>query len=186
RGALNRQLLWLIQHHPELSLTTMTAMLAPRGGRWNTPNDYQRLTSAWEQALANHSDSADVLFNAGAFFAQTDPERALALLQRVRSLDTSRDLDTLPKIASIYASAIETHSKLRNVIENSTDSALLSEVGTALTGRGMEEKGLELLQRDIDLDPGNPRWRDALESAKAEPIRQRNYRHALDRFRARQ
>jgi tetratricopeptide (TPR) repeat protein len=89
-------------------------------------------------------------------------------------------------IASIYASAIETHSKLRNVIENSTDSALLSKVGAALTGRGMEEKGLDLLQRAIDLDPGNPRWQDALESAKAEPIRQWNYRHALDRFRARQ
>jgi TonB family protein len=40
----------------------------------------------------------------------------------------------------------------------------------------MKDKGFELLQRAIDLDPGNPRWKEALESAKAEPERQRNYR----------
>ncbi|HEY3939981.1 MAG TPA: M56 family metallopeptidase, partial [Bryobacteraceae bacterium] len=45
REALTRQFLWLIQHHPELA--GMTAMLAPRGGRWNTRDDYQRLKSAW-------------------------------------------------------------------------------------------------------------------------------------------
>jgi protein TonB len=39
----------------------------------------------------------------------------------------------------------------------------------------MKDKGFELLQRAIDLDPGNPRWQEALESAKAEPVRQQNY-----------
>jgi protein TonB len=40
----------------------------------------------------------------------------------------------------------------------------------------LEQQGYELLQRAIDLDPGNPKWKDALESAKYEGVRQQHYR----------
>jgi hypothetical protein len=36
--------------------------------------------------------------------------------------------------------------------------------------------GLAYIGNAIQLDPGDPRWKDALDSAKAEPIRRRNYR----------
>ncbi len=35
------------------------------------------------------------------------------------------------------------------------------------------------MQQAIDLDPGNQAWKDALDYAKAEPVRQENYRELV-------
>ena len=68
-------------------------------------------------------------------------------------------------------------SILRYQVNSSTDPQLLSSVGTILTQLGdnqIVQAGLPLLQKAINLDPGNPKWREAFASAKAEPIRRRN------------
>lgn len=46
---------------------------------------------------------------------------------------------------------------LRSEIDTSTDSALLSKVGTALVVFREDQQGLRLIQRAIDLDPSNPK-----------------------------
>jgi hypothetical protein len=44
-------------------------------------------------------------------------------------------------------------------------------------GAAKEAKaGLALIRKAMSLDPGNARWKEALESAEAEPIRRANVR----------
>ena len=170
-----KHLLWLIANRPE---TSMAAAIIPTFGE-----DHAILSAAWEQALAKHSDSAEVLFHAGLFFQQQDPPRALSLFNRVKTM-----VDSQPEAhqryahaaAVIYANALTATSTfastLRAEVENSSDPAFLSNVGTLMSTFGHTEPGLFLIQRAIDLDPANPKWKEALESAKAEPIRVRNSR----------
>ncbi|HLH02093.1 MAG TPA: TonB family protein [Bryobacteraceae bacterium] len=194
------QLLWVIEHDPEDAW--LGAMgLRPEGSAFNTPDDYVRIEQAWEAALAGHPDSPKVLMNAAAFFEPGDPARALELLRQAKQLapeDTHNRYQYA--MASIYVEAFVSaipHSltkshmtpdlaaQLRNELDSSTDTSLLSTVGTHLVQIGthsypeLKAKGFDLLQRAIDLDPANPALKEALESAKAEPVRQANYANAM-------
>jgi TonB family protein len=178
-GALwTKHLLWLIENHPESS---MAATITP-----TFAEDHAQLNAAWEQALVKHSDSAEVLFHAGLFFDQQDPLRALSLFNRARNMvdPHSTACQRYSHMAAwIYARALMTTSAqvgtLRAEVESSSDPALLSEVGTVMNKFGHIEPGLSLIQRAIDLAPTNPEWKEALESAKAEPIRIRNSREMI-------
>ncbi len=191
------QLLWIVQHEP--GATLMGFPLSPQGGPLNTPDDYLRVAAAWEQALRDHADSSDVLYNAAMFFEHTDPERSLNLLRNAQRLDFSpKSIRYEAQIAFLYAQAVaaalhfpmistkldpDVASKLQLELEGSSDPALLSLAGADLVRNAvsqhdnpvLKQEGYLLLQRAIDLDPANPRWKEALQSAKYESVRQQNY-----------
>lgn len=149
-----------------------------------------------------HSDSAEVLYHAGLFFESEDPQRALDLFTRAKNMTIS-DPNTqgryLNAIAFLYSVAVisdvkngdpkwrfnniaisaNTAAALRSDVDTSTDPQFLSKVGTSLVEFDDDQAaqvGLAYIENAIELDPGNPRWKGALESAKAEPIRRRNIR----------
>lgn len=182
-----RQLLWTVENHPEAPSAAM-----PFYGRAPSQNfatdKNPRIRAAWERALALHPDSPGVLFNGALFIERRDPQRALSLLVQAKSLSASDDHERcLGAIATIYAAAMMPHpglngmvisptvaNTLRSEIATSTNPALLSKVGTALVRFNEDREGLRLIQRAIELDPNNPQWQEALESAKAEPVRRAN------------
>lgn len=192
------QLLWFIQHDPGAQ-AVQYAGLYPEGTLLNTPDDYVRLAAAWEQALKRHSDSPDVLYNGATFFQHTDPERSITLLRQAVQLDSSTKAPRYEaQMANIYAQAVvaalhfptnsmkfnpDLAAKLQIELEASIDPALLSMTGTDLVRFAvsqhdnpvLNQEGFSLLQRAIDLDPTNAKWKDALESAKYESVRQQNY-----------
>ncbi len=180
------QLLWIIQNHPE---SPLAASPLP-------PDEYDQLKPSWEQAVAAHADSPQVLLNAGRFFEPTDPERALQLFQSAREHDSSsKSVLYLGQMARIYAEAAmvelrtgiqpkvfpnvspEVAATLRSQLQESSDPALLSRTGELLIQMNtppfpeQKQAGLELIQRAIDLDPSNPEWKAALASANAGQIR---------------
>jgi TonB family protein len=190
----------MVENHPEDTLAF--SYLRPQGGPFNTAQDFLRVEAAWEQALAQHSDSPRVLVNAGHFFQLKDPERALGLYRQAQQLDPQDTHGVVRNsLAGIYVQAFldtltqksnrlskqrlllnsDLATQLRNEIDSSPDAKLVSAVGTYLVqigtraDSGLKDKGFELLQRAIDLDPTDPALKEALESAKAEPTRQRNY-----------
>src|SRR5581483_7627989 len=148
-----RHLLWVIEHHPESQIMEWSmGLLPPAGGPVNTAADYQTVQAAWAQQLTNHPDSAELLCHAGKFFEQTDGDRAAELFQRAHGLDPSNSA-CFRALAMVYETAVmsderyadpssrrvfaihlspDNASKLRSELLNSTDPALLSDVGTAV------------------------------------------------------
>ncbi|MBV9765099.1 MAG: M56 family metallopeptidase [Acidobacteriaceae bacterium] len=196
-AAFTRQLLWVINHHPEAQIAGLRIYDPP-----DTPTaqrDHELAKAAWERALSKYPNSPDVLFHAGMFIERDDPKRALDLFKRAKDLtaaDSPVQEQYLHAISIVYASAVITDLKrgdpptrineipmdqnlagaLHTEIENSSDPELLTQVGTRLAESGEYEQGLSLIRRAIDLDPGNPKWKEALDSANAEPVRRQNMR----------
>lgn len=184
-----QQSLWMIEHHPEAEAAAGIAQ-PPRSGRETiSPADYALIKAAWEQALIDHADSGMVLYHAGLFVARQEPLRAAHLLEQARQLLTE-NFDVLTAESNIFAAAFDkqdpnqTRSSsslrftsddaqaLRSEVASSSDPALLAEVGFYLTRRsyfnpndGQKQKGIELIHQAISLDPGNPKWKAALENA---------------------
>jgi TonB family protein len=204
-AALVSHLLWMIEHHPEAPMASLPVyhvlpQLGPLADSLAAHNstavDYERLKTAWEDALLHHSDSPDALYNAGLFLQGEDSQRALSLFTEAQQLTPANDAKQaryLQAISAIYAAALISDgssgngrtllnnmamnsalaAKLRTALDTSNDPALLSQVGTMLVQFRRDEEGLSLLQRAIDLDPTNPQWKEALEWAQAEPARRR-------------
>lgn len=186
---LTKHMVWMIDHHPDLPLVGMTTFIGPA--------NHELIKAAWERALASHTTSADVLNNAGLFIEQDDPARALTLFREAMRLavsDPDRRRQYLESMAVVYAAAViadvhsgdprflvngmtftsDTASALKTELQTSNDPALLSQTGTSLVQFREDAAGLRLIQQAIDLDPSNPHWQAALQSAKAEPIRRQN------------
>jgi len=166
---------------------------------------YEGTKAAWDDAVNKHPSSPNVLFHAALFLESNDPKRALELgrtASRLATADSPAQAGYLRMIADIYATAIMTDRKaagpsartgntamdetlasaLRTEIESTSDPALLCEVGTNLVKSGQDEEGLSLIQGAIDQDPMNPRWREALDSATAEPVRRQNLQNLKNTF----
>jgi tetratricopeptide (TPR) repeat protein len=161
-------------------------------------SEYELIKAAWRGALNRYPDSPDVLFHAGLFVEGNDPRRALDLFTRAAALpgpDLHAQSRYLHAISVIYAEAVMTSqpenrnlrinnifmdqdlaSALRTEIEASYDPALVCELGTILVQLGQDVKGLRLIQKAIDMDPTNPKWKEAMDSARAEPMRRQNLR----------
>jgi hypothetical protein len=196
-AGFTKQLLWMVDHHPEAPVATMKFYPAPPGT--GSKEDHEHIQAAWEKALTTHSASPEVLFHAGLFLEEDNPIRALTLFHQAQDLTTDPKLRApyFDAIARVYAAAVmrdlhandprfqmrrsfdpATASALRAELESSTDPALLSKAGTSLVEMREDAVGLGYLQKAIDLDGSNPAWRAALESAKVEPIRRQNF-HTL-------
>jgi tetratricopeptide (TPR) repeat protein len=206
-SAFTPHLLWVINQHPEASIAAMRIYHRRDSPLHRLPDalaahasasgDYELISKAWDNAVNEHPNSADVVFHAGLFIERNDPRSALDLFTRAAALtpaDSRAQAGYLHAIAVIYAAAIMTDlradnpsarindiamdqnlaSTLRTELEISTDPPLLCQVGIALVQLGQDEEGLSLIQKAVDLDPANPKWRETLDSAKAEPARRQN------------
>jgi TonB family protein len=193
------QVLWFVQYHPDSQALTMV-QFPHRVIAMQSPGSISELQQAWEHAIAATPNSPDVLLNAGRFFTQEDPERALSLLRDAQAIDSAHAFRYAHLIAEVYVVAEmallrpnekfvvdsipqkpELAAKLNEELEASDDPALLSRIGTMLSSINpgslarQQQRGLDLIQRAIDLDPSNPAWKEAFEYAKGDPVRQRNY-----------
>lgn len=198
-----KHLLWTVEHHPESPDATMK--FYPRPLQTASPEDHKHLQDAWEQALATHLASPEILFHAGLFIQQDDPVRALILFRQAEGLVTDSEARAryFNAIAWVYTTAIfadlhandphfrlapgldlATEAALHAELDTSTDPALLSKVGTNLVGARMDKPAFAYLQKAIDLDPQNPAWKAALESARFEQIRQQNIHELTEISRA--
>jgi hypothetical protein len=85
RAARDRHLLWLINNQPQLQLLGT----APDGVVEPVPDAaaYDAAAAAWTRQSAVHSTGAQVLGNAGIFYAQANGAQAEALLKRAQALD---------------------------------------------------------------------------------------------------
>lgn len=198
-----RHRLWLIEHHPEAQILGVFVYPAP-GSSAEWARIYELEKAAWERALKKYPDSADVLFHAGLFVQTYDSMRALDLFARAGKLipaDDPRQEGFLQATALIYAEAVmnvpmkggskvrinnirmeqDIAGTLRDDLKSSRDAALFSRVGQTLVQFGHDELGLALIQKAIDLEPGNPKWKEALDWAKAEPVRRKNVQELLKR-----
>lgn len=133
----------------------------------------------------------------GLFWEDENPQHALDLFSRAQDLtktDTAKQASYLHAISVIYAAAVisdlnsgDPRARINNIamdqnlakqlhttIRISSDPALLSQVGTTLVRLGQGQEGLSLIQKAADLDPDNPAWKEALDSAKTEPVRRQN------------
>lgn len=186
-----RHLLWLSDHHPESQIldSALETGFTKDDGWLNTAAEYQKGRAIWEQKLIETGNSPVVLFHAGLFFEYTDPERAAQLFHRARELEPSSG-KYLSAEATIYWVAFANHAfpdapadgsyteaagRLEHNLLTSTDASLVSQVGTELVQGSMANasetqnaRGYDLLQRAIDIDPENPKWKDAFEAVKAE------------------
>ncbi len=198
-----QRLIQIIRNDPDSSLTYLTTVVLQPKGKFGTPENMTAVKAAWDESLAQHPNSARAHWGAGVCTEQRDPEHALSLFRQARNLASGAEADNyLHAIATIYAVAVmtdlhlgdpkyrvngitmnlNTATNLRSKLEASNDPALLSSVGTMLVsfsgspGQDAQSKlGLDYLQRAIDLDSGNVKWKDALEAAKAEPARRRAF-----------
>ncbi len=171
-----RHVLWLIENHPDFRAIDEYGRLVPQGGRLNTPGEYEQAKAAWEAQLAGPHTSGGLLLHAANFLESSDPQRALDLLEEARNLDTEKRLylageaEIYKSVAVRYINGDQGADPLRSRLINSSDAELLGVTGAALAGVyspvGIKDLGLELLERAISLDPSNPKWKAALESAK--------------------
>ena len=83
-----QQVLWLIEHRPELNLLRFPDAAIPfQSGNVMVMNGVEEATQAWRQALATHSSDVRVLGNAAWFFRLKDREQAVDLLRRAVAAD---------------------------------------------------------------------------------------------------
>jgi beta-lactamase regulating signal transducer with metallopeptidase domain len=175
----------------------------PVGVHTDANAEYELVKAAWDGALNRRPHSPDVLFHAGLFVEGSNPRRALDLFRRAATLpapDPHAESRYLHAISVIYAAAVMTNRSdnrnvrinnivmdqvlggaLRTEIDASHDPTLLCGVGTILVQLHQDVKGLRLIQKALDLDPTNPAWKEAMDSARAEPIRRQNLRELAGR-----
>jgi len=189
-------MLWFIREHPDLGTVSMAQGMFNIFGTLSD-DSRSRIQQAWDQAVALHPHSAPVLANAAEFVETTHAERALDLLRQAEALEPNQYGS---QIAFIYAAAEtealhpgaklnkiqmspETEAALRTELASSRDPALLSATGYLLVSLSHGERGdlqfqrgIDLIQRAISLDPGNKKWQDVLQTAQEEPQRQANYK----------
>ena len=163
--------LWMIDHHPDVLSAAMIVYFDPNEPE--SSDDYKRVEAAWERALTTHANSAEVMYHAGLCLEQNDPQRALDLFQRAKSMLSSESNAQdryLQAIALVYAAAVIADVKgsdphyrvnliamtpiiagaLRAEIESSIDPRLLSRTGTTLVELGDDQEnqiGLAFLQK---------------------------------------
>ncbi len=116
RSEFVEQMLWIIQNHPESPL----AVYVPAGRPLTPVDGLDQLKTAWEQALATHMDSPQVIFNAGRFFDSADPQRALQLFQSAREEESRPNFSALylAQMARIYAGGDHGRPESRDSAQN--------------------------------------------------------------------
>jgi hypothetical protein len=89
--------------------------------------------------------------------------------------DVKRLLAGQPSAFDYFIQSPTLVSKLSNELERSRDPALLAAVGSTMAyifmeNEAIQKRALDLMQRAIDIDPANPKWKETL--AQVEAIKQ--------------
>jgi TonB family protein len=170
-----QQVLWFVENRPDSKQLLGRGNMTAKGGRFNTPADYQQVKAAWEVQVNLHSDSGAVLLNAALFMRTSDPERAVELLEQARKT-TPPSAVYAETEARIFAGFFllglpkETADMLRSRLLASSDAELLCDTGSILNSAGGAENkaaGMDLIQKAVSLDPSNTSWQKALQQAQA-------------------
>jgi TonB family protein len=162
---------WMIQNHPESDLTALNSTgILPRTSPTNDESDYQTAANLWRQQVAVHAGDAHVLANAARFLGQAggDPDEAERLLNQARSLD-SRTNSYTQQLGRLYFNSLLANAgdaafpagpanpsfaaKTRSELEASTDSTLLSYVGSQLSSLGRSPNAVGPAQVDLTAHP---------------------------------
>jgi hypothetical protein len=78
RAARRRHIVWVVEHHPEADVTTLSEMtIDPAGHPLADPEGYAEVKTRWLAQIDRRKDDARVLLHAARFFRL--PDRALAL-----------------------------------------------------------------------------------------------------------
>ncbi len=162
-----RQILWLIEHHPESDLSG-EAISASSADPLADPAGYAQAKRLWLDRVAKPGAGAKELANAALFFSAEDKQLAEKLLLRAKAEDPGRGLGSLGRLyyqALVGANSgmpqgvvrsvrlAEAHgayaNEVRRKLAASNDAELLASVGMLLTMGGPEL----VRSRLIDFDP---------------------------------
>jgi len=178
------QALWIVQHHPESPYAPLS--WAGSSGSVRLPDtDFALIKAAWEQALVDQADNGKVLYNAGIFFSELDPVRAVHLLEQARQLEPENQAYLLAESGMYTRTFAQPPSSvalpkqaqaLQRELAAASDPALLADVGSNLirlgqkgSDAGLKAQGTELINRAISLDPTNENWKTAAQRASLPP-----------------
>ncbi|PYR51867.1 MAG: hypothetical protein DMF89_04475 [Acidobacteria bacterium] len=106
RTARRRHILWVIEHHPESDLTTLSEFTIDRAGHALADADgYGQARTLWLDQIRQRNDDVRVLLHAAAFFRLPDKALALTLLKQAVQL-APRDSDIASRLGYAYAISV--------------------------------------------------------------------------------
>ncbi len=196
-------MLWFIEHHPDSPLLSPVQMMlgglhisdAARdelATAWKSAIAKNPQSSAVLLTAAQFFTQSDPKYAVQLFtkVEQLDPSQSKNCDGWIERIYAAAEIEHITGIDHITGNAniLGVHmppdlaTELDSQLEASNSPALLSGVGNWLVRSRFSgasdavrnQRGLELMKRAIALDPGNPAWATALDSAKAEPARERN------------
>ena len=105
RAARRRHIVWIIEHHPEADVTTLSEMtIDPAGHPLADPEGYAEVKTRWLEQIDRRKDDASVLLHAARFFRL--PDRALALDLLKQAVRLSPTDATGAELGYVYAITI--------------------------------------------------------------------------------
>ena len=105
RAARRRHIVWIIEHHPEADVTTLSEMtIDPAGHPLADPEGYAEVKTRWLEQIDRRKDDASVLLHAARFFRL--PDRALAIDLLKQAVRLSPTDATGAELGYVYAITI--------------------------------------------------------------------------------
>ena len=145
-----RTILWLIQNHPE------AGVLGSPEGQLNLLEDsaYAEGASLWKEQLQLHPNDLRLIWNAGNYFLQRDPDLAISLCKQGKSLDPENAATWDRKLGLLYKLQTRKNPALVNEALNSLENAhaeattmekpfLLPEMARAALAAGQLDKAAD-------------------------------------------
>jgi len=106
RAARRRHIIWIIEHHPEADVTTLSEMtIDPAGHPLADPDGYAEAKTRWLAQTDRGKDDARVLLHAARFFRLPDRALALDLLKQAVRLSPT-DATAAGELGYVYAITI--------------------------------------------------------------------------------
>jgi Flp pilus assembly protein TadD len=106
RAARRRHILWVIEHHPENDITTLSEFTIDRAGHALADAEgYGQARTLWLDQIRQRNDDVRVLLHAAAFFKLPDKALALTLLKQAVQL-APRDADIASRLGYTYAISV--------------------------------------------------------------------------------
>jgi tetratricopeptide (TPR) repeat protein len=106
RAARRRHIVWMIEHHPEAEVTTLSEMtIDPAGHPLADPDGYTEAKTRWLAQIDRRQGDARVLRHAARFFRLPDRALAIDLLKQAVRLSPT-DADAAGELGYVYAITI--------------------------------------------------------------------------------
>jgi tetratricopeptide (TPR) repeat protein len=106
RAARRRHIIWMIEHHPEADVMTLSEMtIDPAGHPLADPDGYAEAKTRWLAQIDRRKDDPRVLLHAARFFRLPDRALALDLLKQAVRLSPT-DANAAGELGYVYAITI--------------------------------------------------------------------------------